>query len=208
MRTRVYIDGFNLYYGCLKGTPHKWLNPLALAVALLPKNQIDLVRYFTAQVSARPNDPDQATRQQTYLRALATVPDITVHLGHFLTHEVTMPDAAAWARGQHRPVRVIKTEEKGSDVNLATHLLMDVFDNAFDMAVIVSNDSDLKEPIRLVRQRFGKGIGILNPQAKVSRALQPLAHFIKPIRAGALQNAQFPAKMADAVGVFQKPGIW
>ncbi|HUZ14333.1 MAG TPA: NYN domain-containing protein [Caulobacteraceae bacterium] len=204
MRTRVYIDGFNLYYGCLKGAPYKWLNPLALCIALLPKNQSDLVRYFTAKVSARPNDPDQPMRQQTYLRALATMPQITIHLGHFLTHEVTMPDAAAWARGQHRPVHVIKTEEKGSDVNLATHLLMD----AFGMAVIVSNDSDLKEPIKLVRERFGKGIGILNPQAKVSRALQPLAHFIKPVRPGALRNAQFPDQLADAVGVFQKPARW
>lgn len=208
MRTRVYIDGFNLYYGCLKGTPYKWLNVHALCVALLPKNKIDLVRYFTAKVSARPNDPDQPMRQQTYFRALATVPQISIHLGHFLTHEVSMPDAQAWYSGRHKPMRVIKTEEKGSDVNLATYLLIDAFDDAFDMAVIVSNDSDLKEPISLVRRRFGKGIGILNPQAKVSRALQPLAHFIRPIRPGALRNAQFPAQMTDADGAFQNPAQW
>lgn len=208
MRTRVYIDGFNLYYGCLKGTPYKWLDPYALCAALLPKNEIDRVRYFTATVGARPGDPDQPSRQQTYFRALATVPQISVHLGHFLTHPVTMPDADAWARGRYRPVHVVKTEEKGSDVNLATHLLVDAFDDAFDMAVIVSNDSDLKEPISVVRHRFGKGIGILNPQEKVSRALQPLAHFIKPIRGGALANAQFPAQLRDAVGVFRKPGRW
>lgn len=208
LRTRVYIDGFNLYYGCLKGTPHKWLDVHALCRALLPKNQIDLVRYFTAQISARPNDPDQATRQQTYLRALATDAQVQVHLGHFLTHEVTMPDAAHWQAGRIRPVRVMKTEEKGSDVNLATWLLMDAFDDAFDIAVIVSNDSDLKEPISLVRNRFKKGIGILNPQAKVSRALQPLAHFIKPVRGGALARAQFPNQMQDAVGVFKKPQRW
>jgi len=208
MRTRVYIDGFNLYYGCLKGTAHKWLNLHALCTALLPKNQIEVVRYFSAQVSARPNDPDQPTRQQTYFRALGTVPQVRIHLGHFLTHEVAMPEAAAWRAGKHRPVQVMKTEEKGSDVNLATYLLMDAFDDAFDMAVIVSNDSDLKEPISLVRTRFHKGIGILNPQAKVSRALQPLAHFIKPIRTGALANAQFPDAMVDATGAFQKPARW
>jgi uncharacterized LabA/DUF88 family protein len=208
MRTRVYIDGYNLYYGCVKGTRHKWLDVHALCVNLLPKNDIDMVRYFTAKVSARPNDPDQATRQQTYLRALATVPEIRVHLGHFLTHEVNMPDAAAWRRGKYRPVRVIKTEEKGSDVNLATYLLMDAFEDAFDMAVIVSNDSDLKEPISLVRNRFGKGIGILNPQQNVSQALRPLAHFIKPIRARALANAQFADQLSDATGTFRKPGRW
>ncbi len=208
MRTRVYVDGFNLYYGCLKNSPYKWLNVEALFAGLLPRNQIDRIHYFTATVSARPNDPDQATRQQTYFRALRTLPTAQIHLGHFLTHEVTMPDAAAWNAGRHRPVRVIKTEEKGSDVNLATHLLMDAFDDLFDMAVVVSNDSDLKEPMSLVRKRFGKGIGILNPQEKVSRVLQPLAHFIKPIRAGALQAAQFPPVMQDAKGAFQKPARW
>jgi uncharacterized LabA/DUF88 family protein len=208
MRTRVYIDGFNLYYGCVKGTPHKWLNVHALCTNLLPRNQVDKVRYFTAKVSARPNDPDQPTRQQTYFRALSTVPEIEIHLGHFLTHPVRMPDAAAWAAGRYRGVEVIKTEEKGSDVNLATYLLMDAFDDLFDCAVIVSNDSDLKEPISLVRQRFGKAIGILNPQTNVSRALQPLAHFIKPIRVGALANAQFPNQLTDAIGTFTKPGRW
>jgi uncharacterized LabA/DUF88 family protein len=209
MRTRVYIDGYNLYYACLKRSPHKWLNLHALSCALLPRNQIDLVRYFTAQVSARPHDPTQPQRQQTYFRALATVPQITTHLGHFLTHEVSMPDAAAWNSGRYRAVRVIKTEEKGSDVNLATHLLMDAFDNKFDVAVIVSNDSDLKEPIAQVRDRFGKRIGLLVPRTiHVSRALQPLANFVKRFGPSALANAQFPTTMSDAVGTFHKPQSW
>jgi uncharacterized LabA/DUF88 family protein len=208
MRTRVYIDGFNLYYGCVKGTPHKWLDVHALCVNLLPKNQVDLVRYFTAKVSARPNDPDQPNRQQTYLRALAANPNVSLHLGHFLTHKVTMPDATAWQQGQYRPVDVIKTEEKGSDVNLATFLLTDAFDDLYDCAVIVSNDSDLKEPISQVRHRFGKAIGILNPQRHVSAALRPLAHFIKPIRVGALANAQLPTQLADGHGAISKPARW
>lgn len=208
MRTRVYIDGFNLYYGCLKGQPNKWLNVHALCCNLLPRNQIDRTRYFTAQVSSRPNDPDQATRQQTYFRALATVPEISIHLGHFLTHEVKMPDAAAWQNGRYLARRVIKTEEKGSDVNLATMLLVDAFDDLFDCAVIISNDSDLKGPIEQVRNRFGKTIGLLNPQRNVSQALRPLAHFIKPIRPGAVANAQFPTGLTDAVGQFQKPASW
>lgn len=208
MRTRVYVDGFNLYYGCLKGTPNKWLDVYALCTALLPRNQIDLVRYFTAKIGARPNDPDQATRQQTYLRALAANPAVTIHLGHFLTHPTTMPDAAAWQVGRYRPVRVIKTEEKGSDVNLATFLLMDAFDDLYDCAIIVSNDSDLKEPIAQVRNRFGKTIGLLNPHSMTSGALRPLAHFIKPIRGGALAASQLPAQLNDADGVIHKPARW
>jgi uncharacterized LabA/DUF88 family protein len=209
MRTRVYVDGYNLYYACLKGSPYKWLDVHALCRALLPRNNIDKVRYFTAQVSARPHDLDQPQRQQAYFRALATVPQISIHLGHFLTHEVTMPDAAAWRAGRYRAVRVMKTEEKGSDVNLATHMLVDAFDDTFDVAVVVSNDSDLKEPISQVRHRFGKKIGLLVPRTtNVSRALQPLADFVKRFGLNALANAQFPASITDAVGTFHKPQNW
>lgn len=208
MRTHVYVDGYNLYYGCLKRSPHKWLNLLSLCSALMPQNDVRAVRYFTAQVSGTPRDPDQPTRQQTYFRALRTVPEVSIHLGHFLTHEISMPDAVDWKAGRYTPCRVMKTGEKGSDVNIATHLLVDTFDDKFDVAVIISNDSDLKEPISVVRNRFRKTIGILNPQANVSRALQPLAHFMKPIRPGALANAQFPSVMQDAKGTFHKSNRW
>ena len=209
MRTRVYVDGYNLFYACLKGSPHKWLNVHDLATKLLPKNHIDKVRYFTARVSARPHDPGQPQRQETYFRALATVPQVEIHFGHFLTHEISMPDAAAWNAGRYRPVRVMKTEEKGSDVNLATHLLVDAFDNRFDVAVIMSNDSDLKEPIRLVRARFGKKIVLLGPKSsRISGALRPLADYIRQFGPNALTNGQFPSQMQDKVGTFHKPRNW
>lgn len=209
MRTRVYVDGYNLFYACLKGSPFKWLNVHQLICNLLPRNSVDKVRYFTARVGARPHDPDQPQRQQTYLRALATVPEIEVHFGHFLTHEVSMPDATAWAAGRYRPVRVMKTEEKGSDVNLATYLLTDAFDDAFDTAVIISNDSDLKEPIRLTRDRFRKKIVLLGPKtARISGALRPLADYIRQFGPNALARAQFPSQMSDAVGEFHKPQAW
>jgi uncharacterized LabA/DUF88 family protein len=86
---------------------------------------------------------------------------------------------------------------------------MDAFDNKFDVAVIVSNDSDLKEPIAQVRDRFGKRIGLLVPRTiHVSRALQPLANFVKRFGPSALANAQFPTTMSDAVGTFHKPQSW
>jgi hypothetical protein len=57
MRTNVYVDAFNLYYGCLKGTPYRWLDLAALCRRLLPNDEINRVRYFAALVSARPDDP-------------------------------------------------------------------------------------------------------------------------------------------------------
>ncbi len=209
VRTRVYVDGYNLYYACLKGSPYKWLNVHQLACDLLPRNRINKVRYFTARVSARPHDPNQPQRQQTYLRALSSIPEFEIHFGHFLTHEVSMPDAASWNAGRYRPVRVIKTEEKGSDVNLATYLLVDAFDDKFDVAVIISNDSDLKEPISLVRRRLGKKVVLLGPKSiRISGALRPLADYIRQFGPGALARAQFPAQMQDAVGAFHKPPTW
>jgi len=155
LRTNIYVDGFNLYYGALRKTPHRWVNLEALFQFLLPKNTIHEIKYFTALVSARPNDPSQPQRQQLYLRALATLPKVSVHLGHFLVHEVTMPLVVAPGQPQQY-ARVIKTEEKGSDVNLATQLLHDAHMNRFDVAVVVSNDSDLLGPIKIVRNELGK----------------------------------------------------
>ena len=209
MRTRVYVDGYNLFYSCLKRTPYKWLNPYSLASQQLPKNSVNRLRYFTARVNARPHDPGQRHRQETYLRALATVPQIDLHFGHFLTHEVQMPEAAAWKSGRYQPAQVIKTEEKGSDVNLASYLLIDAFDDLFDVAVIISNDSDLAEPIRLVRQRFGKTIGLmLHRSTRVSGKLRPLANFTRSFHSGALGKAQFTDQLKDKNGIFHKPPVW
>jgi uncharacterized LabA/DUF88 family protein len=204
--TNIYIDGFNLYYGALKKTPYRWLNPEKLCQLLLPNNTIGEIKYFTAKVSARPNDLDQPVRQQLYLRALGTLPKVSVHFGHFLTHEVTMPLVVP--QGQQRYVRVIKTEEKGSDVNLATHLLNDAHLGRFDIGVIVSNDSDLLGTIQMVRDQLGKKVGALNPQKNPSRAMLPYMDFYKPIRAGVLQAAQFADTLTDSHGTFTKPPAW
>jgi len=201
------VDGFNFYYGALRKTPYRWVNIRRLCELLLPKNTILEIKYFTALVSARPNNPDEPVRQQLYLRALKTLPGVSIHYGHFLTHEVTMPMVTAPGKPQQY-ARVIKTEEKGSDVNLATHLLHDAHTGKFDIAVVLSNDSDLLEPIRIVRAQLGKSVGILNPHKNPSRALLPHIDFIKSIRAGVLQASQFPPTLTDQNGTFTKPTSW
>ena len=183
LRTNIYVDGFNLYYGALRKTPHRRLNIETLFQRLLPRNTIHEIKYFTALVSARPNDPGQPQRQQLYLRALATLPKVSVHFGHFLVHEVAMPLVVPPSQRQWY-VRVIKTEEKGSDVNLATHLVHDAHMNRFDVAVVVSNDSDFLGPIKIVRDALGKKVGVLNPQKRPSRVILPHIDFIKQIRSG------------------------
>lgn len=122
--------------------------------------------------------------------------------------------AAPEVRGQAdqvlKTVEVIKTEEKGSDVNLATYLLLDAFRNDSDVAVVISNDSDLCEPIRIVQDEFATPVGLLIPHARPSQALRNLnPAFVKQIRHGPLSASQFPAKIAGARGrAISKPPSW
>jgi len=208
MKTYVYVDGFNLYYGAIKGTPFRWLDIRKLCELLLPKHQIARIKYFTARVSARPGDPDQPTRQQAFLRALATLPNFEIIYGHFLTNQVSMLQAGIPAGSPPKYVKVIKTEEKGSDVNLATHLLRDGFRKEYDAAVLITNDSDLLEPVRIVRKELGLVVGVLNPHRKASRVLAREASFVKQIRPAALRASQFAPTLVDAHGVITKPAVW
>lgn len=208
MQTWVYIDGFNLYYGAVKDTPYKWLNPYVLCSLLLPSHQISKIKYFTARVSARHDDPDKPSRQQIYLRALRTLPDIEIVFGRFLSHDVMMPLAQPAPDGP-RFAKVIKTEEKGSDVNIAAHLINDGYKKQYETAAIVTNDSDLLEPIRIVRQELGIPVGVLNPHRNpTSRVLAQQASFVRQIRQGTLAVSQFPEVLTDAHGVFHKPIGW
>jgi hypothetical protein len=205
MRVNAYIDGFNLYYGCLKKTPYKWLDPKQMCEFLIPQNTtLQKIKYFTARVSARPNDPGIRIRQQTYLRALNTIPNLQIIEGHFLSHPVKMPNA----KPPPQFVEVIKTEEKGSDVNLASHLLRDAFTGQFDIAVVVTNDSDLYTPIEFTIQYAKLPVLILSPYKQPSAKLKQIATLIKPIREGVLKNSQFPAMLTDANGTFSKPITW
>jgi uncharacterized LabA/DUF88 family protein len=207
MRTIVYIDGFNLYYGAVRKTPYKWLNLRKLCGYLLPDHHIVRLKYFTAKINARPGEPEQPIRQQTYLRALETLPNLEVHLGHFLTHTVRMPLANPLPGGP-RFAEVVKTEEKGSDVNLASHLLHDAHRGRYDVAVVISNDSDLVEPMKLVRQDLGLKVGVLCPYPRPACDIVRNATFVKPIRKGVLAASQFPTTLSDRVGAFHKPLAW
>jgi uncharacterized LabA/DUF88 family protein len=207
MRTYVYVDAFNLYYGCLRGSPYRWLDLVALCKVMLPRNEIVAIKYFTARVVARPSDPQQASRQQVYLRALATLPSVEIIYGHYLRHTVRMPLAKP-ALGGPRYVDVLRTEEKGSDVNLATHMVSDAYENRFDVAAVITNDSDLLAPVALVTDRLSRVVGVLNPQRHPAFVLTKAASFFKQIRPAALSASQFPLELSDTSGTFTKPSAW
>ncbi len=207
MKTYAYVDGFNLYFGALRGTPWKWLNIKALLELIFPRCHFIRIKYFTAKVTPRPTDPQQPVRQQVLLRALATLPEVDFYFGHFLTHEVSMPLVAPLTGGPAF-ARVFKTEEKGSDVNLASQLLHDASLKRFEQAIVVSGDSDLLMPVVLVKSELHLPVGVLNPQRHPCVVLQKNATFYKHIRPSALARCQFPATLRDLLGPFSKPASW
>ena len=207
MKTNVYVDGFNLYYGAVKGTPYRWLDLRALSQSILPENTIHRIRYFTALVDPRPDDPRQRQRQEVYIRALQTIAGLEVHYGTFLRSRTRMMLAQP-TEGGRRTAEVIKTEEKGSDVNLATYLLLDAFDDDYEAALVISNDSDLAEPIRIVRERFHRPVVIACPHRRCAVELQRAASLVKYIRRSALERSQLPPVVHDRYGTVRKPPGW
>lgn len=207
MRTYIYIDGFNFYYRAVKGTTYKWINFKSLfQKLLLPENQIVKIKYFTALVSGKYN-PQKPIKQKTFIRALQlTIPEIEVFYGHFLTHEVFAP--LAKPEPNKKSVKIIKTEEKGSDVNIAVQLLNDAWLNNFDCAVVVSNDSDLAEAMKLVKKHHpDKKLGLFMPgKGHPSKELLQYADFVKRIREGVLKSSQLANPIPG--GNIYKPENW
>ncbi len=209
MITNLYIDGFNLYNRAVKNTPFKWLDLRKLAETLFPHDDIQRICYFTAIVRPRSNDPQQKARQQAYLRALATLPGLEIHYGEFRERIKSRPLA------RPRPdlpqyVRIRDTEEKGSDVNLATRLLVGGFTGDYEQAVVISNDSDLATPIRYVSHDLGLRIVVVNPDAKTSthNDLVKSATYVRRLWKSHLRKSQLPPTLTDAHGAITKPAAW
>lgn len=183
----------SLYAGALAGSGHTR----------------NLIRYFTALVQPR-SDPAQGQRQQVYIRALETLPEVSIHYGAFLSNAVSMP--LVQPVGGQNFALVRKTEEKGSDVNLATYLVSDAYEGDFEVAAVISNDSDLVEPIRIVRRKLQIEVGVLCPPTprgrQPSSELRQVASFQRQISERVLRVCQFPNSLRDARGVITKPALW
>lgn len=217
MGTNVYIDGLNLYYGSLKKTTLKWLDLEKLCGLLLPSRQINRIRYFTAKVRGLPHDPQAPVRQNAYLRALGTTPIVSIHKGAVAQRPRVYPQYPLAYRppSKHptRPpltVQILRSEEKESDVSLATYLLVDCFNNDFNDAVVITNDGDLRLPLKIVIE-LGKRVEIINPhpKGKLNRKLAGVAPVLmREINKSALANSQFPPSLSDPQGIITKPPGW
>ncbi len=182
-----------------------------------------------------PSDPYTRLRQEIYKRALQTLPNLTVHYGHYLQSTVSMPLAASRPGGP-RFAEVFKMEEKGSDVNIATYMLADAFRNDCDQLVVITNDSDLAEPVRIINKELRIKelripVGVFNPQtedtairrsrisgkplrpARPSIELKKVAKFNRNITSEGpdshMARSQFPSELTDARGrTIRRPSGW
>jgi hypothetical protein len=213
----VYIDGFNLYYRALRKPEHKWLDVQKLAEALLPEDDIVRVKYFTAMIKPSKLDARKHVRQQVYFRALKTLPKVELKYGNYLVSPARMPLYDEWKRGEMKLVCVAKQEEKGTDVNLAAHMIRDGFRSEYEAAAVLTSDSDLQEPFRIVVEELGLPVILLHPYvADTNGTLREPARKlrvysdgrIKKIREGLLGACQLPDVLHDSNGQITRPFEW
>ncbi len=209
MITNVYVDGFNLYYRALKDGPFRWLDLRRLAEALLPRDDIQRISYFTARLDARPGNPNQPRRQLVYLRALQTLPGVEIHFGAFRSGIKRRPLVEP-VPGLPAFVQIRDSEEKGSDVNLATRLLVDGFNGEYEQAAVISNDADFTGAMRYVRDRLGLRVTLINPDSRTPSPTQlaESATYVKRLWKSHLRRSQLPDTLSDDVGVITKPRGW
>jgi uncharacterized LabA/DUF88 family protein len=212
-RVIAYVDGFNLYFGMRDAGLRAcyWLDLVAMVASLLKPHQTLLhTKYFTARIDgARPGDtPAQALkrnekrkRQGTYLDALDTLVNLSVYEGHYLLKPVTCRACGASFQ---------RAEEKMTDVYIATELLTDTFLDNYDLAIVVSGDTDLVPPIRAIRSYFPhKHVVACFPPRRANNHLRKICNGYMDLFPNTLTANQLPDPVVTAAGVsLSKPAKW
>lgn len=227
LRTRVYIDGYNLYYGCLKGTPYKWLDLLLLfersilpTTATAPSVLLPLgIKFFTAKILEKASRAlDSVSSQARYHTALRKLYNDRIEIieGYYSLTEykaklVDKEHPATWPRDCSETL-VWKLEEKQSDVNLSLQAYHDAITGEVDQAVIVTNDTDIAPALQLFRSHTKARIGLVVPTRHRQRVpnteLTDLAHWVRThIAPEELAASQLPRVIAGRKPT-SKPESW
>ncbi|HLP71815.1 MAG TPA: NYN domain-containing protein [Bacteroidales bacterium] len=199
-RVIVYIDGFNLYFGLLEAgfSNCKWLDLRKLVQNLKQSNQeIIEIKYFTSRVS---NDPDKQKRQTTYIEALESV-GIKIYFGHYQSDRTECRLC-----GNIWPVY----HEKMTDVNIATQMLLDAYQDRFDVAMLISGDSDLVPPMRAIHEVFSKKrVFVAFPPKRHNSSVALIAKGSLTIGRKKLVDSQFETEVRKKDGfLLRKPKEW
>ncbi|GHU04819.1 hypothetical protein FACS1894158_05930 [Betaproteobacteria bacterium] len=227
MRTAAFVDGNNVFYGLLAGTPYKWLNLRALLVHILRMQdtnpELVSVSYHTASIK-----PALATRgvaskeaQDTYLRALKTT-GVEVYFGRHRLEPGRAPRFVDKATPASRldQVDIWQLEEKETDVQLAVNMYRLACRQAsqrqeerIEQIVLVSADTDMIPALRALREDFpDMRIGVILPhrqERKAQDSLKEFAHWIRRhVTENELQQHQFPSRIPTRKTPVNKPDYW
>lgn len=224
MKTTIYIDGFNLYYSALKGTPYKWLDVVALFSQIChtqnPEACVECVKFFTAPVRGKiATRGEQAVHSQAiYHKALKTRHPDTFRIieGFFMVESAHLPKYQNPIDKTDR-VEVWRMEEKKTDVNIALNLYRDAA-AGMEQVVLVSNDSDLVPAIEAVKADFPVvTVGTIAPQLKTeegqarasNKELADLSDWVRHyMREEELQSALLPEVIPTRKKAVFKPDYW
>ena len=214
-KTIAYIDGYNLYYGLLKSNPKsKWLDLSALVKKLLrPDHDIVGIKFFTARIRPYPQDLASIERQKIYLQALTSLKHVEIVEGFYNKKKTWAPHVNAKCRdcneSRYGMARVVKLEEKRSDVNLAVNAMLDAARNKADCFMIISGDSDQAGTIEALRYEFGKSVLVFNPHTTVSEHLKRISSYYAHIQPSVLAECQMPDVVSLASGrTIHRPPAW
>lgn len=198
-KLNLYVDGFNLYHGLRKHRgKFKWLDLTAVAQQLCKADEeVGTVNYFTARISGP--DKMKIRRQNVYLEALVET-GVNITHGKFKLREWRCPVCGKTYK---------KYEEKESDVNLGTILLVDSAAQAAHTMAIVSGDSDLILPMIKARDVYGRNVLPVFPPNRYSTEIQQrLRKFFKLGRT-LLRDCQLPDAVTKADGyTLYRPKKW
>lgn len=202
----IYVDGFNLYYGAKRGTPHKWLDLETFFERLRQDDHIQTIKYFTAEV-----DGTRRTNQQIYLAALTTCPKVQIILGRYKYKQVKCGVRQCNFNGG-RFFRV--PEEKRTDVSIAIHMLDDAHQQKADRLIIISGDSDLVPSVAMIKHRYPDIETIVYVPARdktrgAATELRSVADKSRTLPQDLIARSQFPGKLPDGQGGWiTKPAGW
>lgn len=199
-RVNVYVDGFNMYFGLIQaGYSHcKWLNLKSLINSLLKPNQeVVTIKYFTSRVS---NNPEKQRRQTIYIEALETE-NILVFYGQYQKDTIECNQCGfSWP----------KFNEKMTDVNIATHMIIDAYQDKYDTAMLISGDSDLVPPIKAIHECFNdKRVFVAFPPKRFNNSVAIASQGHITIGRKKLIDHQFPVQVQKSSGyTLTKPVDW
>ncbi|MCY4641753.1 MAG: NYN domain-containing protein [Gammaproteobacteria bacterium] len=224
IKTIAYIDGFNLYFGSLKGTPYRWLDLSKLVKQLCHQQNPDcsliVIKYYTAEIKVKlsPRKDNSYKAQKDYLLSLQAHSEAQNSKLEIIKGRYSIQPRKYYAYQEpvdfDNKLSVWVPEEKQTDVAIATDLLCDVMDNVCDQAVIFSNDSDLVPALRAVKSRWpNKIIGVVAPirgkGRQPSTDLKQIADWTRHgIREDELASSQLPDEIQTRKRVISKPKHW